>query len=162
VTGRPTQDLVLAVSPSRAWPGFDTPQMAYAREPQELGYFVKSRWADSPSRMLSPILARALAADGRFVAVVSTPSTVPADLRLDTEIVRLLQDFAMRPSRAQLTVRAQLLDLRSMRVLATREFNEFEPASSEDAAGGAGAVNRALGRLLRQLADFCVEQSGRR
>jgi cholesterol transport system auxiliary component len=159
---QPKRDLVLAVSPPRAWPGFDTPQMAYVRQPQQLDYFVKNRWADAPSRMLAPILARTLALDGRFLAVVPMPSVVPADLRLDTEIMRLLQDFSTQPSRAQFTVRAQLTDLRSKRVLATREFNEIETASNDDAAGGVSAANRALGRMLRQLADFCAEQSGGR
>jgi cholesterol transport system auxiliary component len=161
-TGRPAQKLVLAVSLPRAWPGFDTAQMAYVREPQELNYFEKSRWADAPSRMLLPIFARGLAADGRFDAVVSAPMSVAADLRLDTEIVRLVQDFGALPSRVHLTVRAQLVDLRSSRMLATREFEELEPAASEDAAGGAGAANRALARMLRELADFCAEQSARR
>ncbi len=160
--GRPAQELVLAVSPPRAWPGFDTPQMAYVREPQELNFFIKNRWADAPSRMLAPILVRALSADGRFAAVVAMPNTVQADLRLDTEIVRLLQDFGTHPSCAQLTVRAQLVDLHSSRVLSTREFNELEPASSDDAAGGAAAANRALERVVRALADFCAEQAGRR
>lgn len=158
----PASELVLAVSPPRAWPGFDTPRMAYQQQPQQLNYFVDNRWTDTPSRMLAPVLARALSADGRFNAVVSIPTPVSADLRLDTEIVRLQQDFTVQPSRIQLTLRAQLVDLRSRRVLATREFNEFEPATSGDAAGGARAANLALARLLQQLADFCAKEPARR
>ena len=157
---RPKRDLVLAVSPPRAWPGFDTSGMAYLRQPHELDYFVKNRWADAPSRMLGPVLARALEQDGNFRAVVPMPGVVPADLRLDTEIVRLLHDFSAQPSRVRLTLRAQLVDLRDKRMLAAREFDETETASSDDAAGGAGAANRALERMLRQLADFCAGQSG--
>jgi cholesterol transport system auxiliary component len=160
--GLPKQDWVLAVSAPRAWPGFDTPQMAYVERPHELAYFMKNRWADAPARMLAPVLLRTLGSDGRFAAVVPATGGVPADLRLDTEIVRLFQDFGARPSRAQLTLRAQLVDLHTKRVLATQEFNEFETAASDDAAGGAAAANRALGRVLGRIVAFCVEPSGSR
>jgi cholesterol transport system auxiliary component len=112
--------------------------------------------------MLAPVVARALAADGRFAAIVLLPAQASADLRLDTEIVRLVQDFGASPSRVHLTVRAQLVDLRTKRVVASQEFSESEPAASDDAAGGAGAANRALGRMLRRLADFCGATSGSR
>ena len=156
------RDLVLAVGALRAAPGFDTPQMVYVRQPYELNYFVANRWADAPARMLEPVLVRALEQAGSFRAVVANPGPVPADLRLDTELVRLQQDFATRPSRIQLTLRAQLVDVRARRVLATRLFDASEVAASDDAYGGVTAANRALQRVLEQLADFCVNASGGR
>jgi cholesterol transport system auxiliary component len=114
------RDLVLEVALPRAWPGFDTAQMAYVRQPYELDYFAASRWADTPPRMLGPLLARALEQTGSFRAVVQMPSTVPADFRVDTELVRLQQDFGVRPSRVELTLRVQLIDVRGKRVAATR------------------------------------------
>lgn len=158
----PKRDLVLAVAPPRAWPGFDTPQMAYMRRPREIEYFSKNAWADAPSRMLAPVVARALAQDGRFSAVVPLSAQVVADLRLDTEIVRLVQDFGTSPSRVELTMRAQLVDLRGRRVVAAREMTELETAAIDDAAGGAAAADRALARMLRRLADFCAESAADR
>ena len=43
----PKRDRVLAVATPRAWPGYDTPQMAYMRRPRELEYYAKSAWADA-------------------------------------------------------------------------------------------------------------------
>jgi len=159
---RPQRDMVLLVSIPQARAGYDTAQMAYVREPYGLEYFTKSRWADAPSRMLAPLLAGALEQAGGFRTVVQAPSAVPADLRLDTELVRLQQDFGARPSRVELAVRAQLVDLRSRRVLATAEFEEVEMTQREDAYGGVTAANRALQRMLARLADFCVEKSASR
>ena len=159
---RPQRDLVLVVSVPRARAGFDTAQMAFVRAPHELEYFAKSAWADTPSRMLAPLLVQALEQDGGFRAVVQAPSAVPADLRLDTELVRLQQNFATRPSQIELALRAQLVDVRSRRVLATAEFEEVEITSREDAYGGVIAANRALQRILVRLADFGAEQSGGR
>jgi cholesterol transport system auxiliary component len=151
--------LVLAVSPPHARPGFDTPQIAYVRQPHELNYFTASRWADTPARMLGPLLAQAMEQTGGFRAVVQTPSAVPADVRLETELIRLQHDFTTQPSRVQLTLRAQLIDVRRQRVLAVKQFDEVENAASDDAYGGVSAANRVVQRMLGQLADFGVSES---
>jgi len=154
---RPKGDLVLEVSAPRARPGFDTPQMAYTQRANALEYFARNRWADTPARMLAPLLAQALDHSGGFRAVVQAPSLAAANLRLETELVRLQQDFGARPSRVRLTLRAQLIDTDARRVLASAEFDETEVAPSDDAYGGVIAANRALGRLLERLAKFCAE-----
>lgn len=156
------RDLVLEVSVPRAWPGFDTPQMAYVQKPYEVDYFANSRWADAPARMLGPLLAQAVEQTGSFRAVVQTPSAVPADLRLTGELVRLQQNFATRPSRIELTLRLQLVDVRGKRVLAGRVLEATETAPSDDAYGGVTAANAALQRVLAQVAEFCVAESGNR
>jgi len=155
--------LVLLVSMPRARPGFDTPQMAYLRQPHELNYFAVNRWADAPSHMLWPLLAQALEQTGNFRAVVQTPGPVSVHMRLDTELVRLQQDFGTQPSRLQFTVHAQLIDVIAKRVVAAKLFDESEDAPSDDAYGGVIAANRVAQRLLDQLADFCISESaGRR
>lgn len=150
------RDLVLEVAVPRARAGFDTPQMAYTRRASALDYFAKHRWADTPARMLAPLFAQALGQSGGFRAVVQAPSLATADLRLDTELVRLQQDFSAQPSRVRLTVRAQLIHVDTRRVLAAAEFDELEAAPSDDPYGGVIAANRALGRLLERLAAFCA------
>ena len=157
---RPKRDVVLEVSAPRARPGFDTPLMAYTQRPNALEYFARNRWADTPARMLAPLLAQALERSGGFRAVVQAPSIAAADLRLDTELVRLQQDFGARPSRILFSLRAQLIDAGTRRVLATAEFDETEAATSDDPYGGVTAANRALGRLLERLAEFCARESG--
>ena len=159
---RPERGLVLTVDSPRARPGFATPQMAYVRQPHKLEYYAKNRWVDTPAHMLAPLLVQALAQAGGFRAVVQAPSPVAADLRLDIELIRLQQDFATQPSRVQLTLRAQLIDVNANKVLAAKEFDEAESAPSEDAYGGAIAANRALQRVLAQLSEFCAAATGGR
>ena len=154
---RPKRDLVLEVAAPRARPGFDTPQMAYTQRANALEYFARSRWADTPAHMLAPLFAQALDRSGAFRAVVQAPSLAAAELRLETELVRLQQDFSAKPSRVRLTLRAQLIDADARRVLASAEFDETEAAPSDDPYGGVIAANRALGRLLERLTQFCAE-----
>jgi cholesterol transport system auxiliary component len=152
-------NLVLAISKPQARPGFDTPRMVYLQQPHELNYFVTSRWADTPARMLEPLLIQAMEQADCFRAVVQVPGAAPADIRLDTELIRLQHDFTIRPSRVQLTLRAQLIDVRVQRLLAVKQFDEVENAASDNAYGGVTAANRAVQRMLDQLADFCVNAS---
>ena len=159
-SARPKRDLVLAVGMPRASPGYDTAQIAYMRRPYELEYFAKSQWADTPTRMLAPLLTLALEQSGEFRAVVQAPGGVPADLRLDTELIRLQHDFGTQPSRIVLAVRAQLVDLRGKRILREMEFEEVEIAPSEDAYGGVIAANLALQRMLARLVEFSAGRSG--
>jgi cholesterol transport system auxiliary component len=136
--------------------------MAYTRRAHALDYFAKHRWADTPARMLAPQLAQALEQSGGVRAVVQAPSLATAQLRLDTELVRLQQDFSAKPSRVQLTLRAQVIDTDTRRVLAAAEFDETEAAPSEDPYGGVTAANRALARLLERLTAFCAEAAAAR
>ena len=158
---QPQLDLVVAVDVPRAQAGFDTALMAYVREPHRLDYYANNRWVDAPARMLAPLLVEALERSGAFRAVLRAPHSVSADLRLDTELLRLQQDFRTQPSRVQLTLRAQLVDLKANRVIATREFDATESAPSEDAQGGVIAANRALAHVLGELIAFCSSAARR-
>ncbi len=156
------RDAVIGVAMPQARPGFDTPQMAYVQHPHELDYYAVHRWADTPAHMLAPLMVQALAYSGAFHAVVQTPGPLPADLRLDSELVRLQQDFATKPSAVRITLRVQLADAHSGRVLAATVLDENEPAPSDDAYGGVIAANRALQRMLDQLAEFCAREAAPR
>ncbi|HSW24452.1 MAG TPA: ABC-type transport auxiliary lipoprotein family protein [Burkholderiaceae bacterium] len=150
---------VLAVSPPRAAPGFDSTAMAYVQKVHALDHYAAHRWADTPARMLGPLLTRTLEDTGGFRAVVQAAGGLQAELRLDTEIVLLRQSFLARPSRVEFTLRAQLVDVPGRRVLATRYVEITEQAPSDDAPGGVAAANAAVARALVQVATFCVEAS---
>lgn len=155
-TSRVKRNLVLAVSLPQARPGFDTPQIAYLKQQHELNYFAYSKWAATPAHMLEPLLLQALEQSESFKSIVQTASAVPADVILETELIRLQHNFETRPSHVQLTLRAQLIDVRRKKVLAVKQFDESENAVSEDAYGGVAAANRALQRLLINITNFCI------
>lgn len=151
---------VLMIARPRAHGAYDTARIAYMRQQFGLRYYTRSQWADTPARMLGPLMAEALGADGRFQALYANPGRVAADLRLDTELLHFHQDFTREPSEMHLSLRAQLVDLGTQRVIASQLFDIREPATSEDAYGGVQAANRAVARLLEDLARFCAGPSG--
>jgi len=148
--------LVLEVGTPRAAPGFDTAEMAYVQRPYSLDYFAVHRWVEPPAQMMAPLLVRALEGTGAFRAVVHGAGGVRADVRLDTEIVRLQQSFLTRPSRVELVLRAQLVDVGSRRVVATRTIEVAREAPTDDPEGGVAAANAALASVLAQVAAFAA------
>lgn len=146
---------VLAVLAPRAAAGFDGANMVYLRRPHEVEAFAQNAWVDTPSRMLAPLLVRALQRSGSFRAVLSAPGAAQAELALDTEIIRLQQDFGSVPSQVRFTLRAVLIDSTTRRVLAWREFDRRVAAPSEDPRGGVAAANQAARQVLDELVAFC-------
>jgi cholesterol transport system auxiliary component len=147
---------VLIVTAPRAHGGYDTPRIAYMKQVFSLRYYTRSRWADTPSRMLAPLTADAMQATGKFQALYAAPGSIVADYRLDTELIRFHQDFTRQPSVMHITMRARLVDLRESRVVGAQQFDLVEPAATGDSYGGVVAANKAVSLLLDELALFCV------
>lgn len=147
---------LLLVAPPEAAAGYDGRRMVYTERPFELQYFVRNEWADTPARMLEPLLVRRLEAAGAFSAVVTGAAPVTAELRLDSRLLSFEQRFAGRPSRGRVALRVQLTDLRQGRVVATRHFEAEAAAPSDDPYGGVQALNRALEEVLGEVARFAA------
>jgi cholesterol transport system auxiliary component len=152
----------LVVAQPTAAPGFDSPRIVYVKRSHELEFFTRSEWVDTPARMLAPLLVRALERSGAFASVAEARSAAAAGLRLEAEIVRLQQEFTERPSRVRLTVRVQLSEVPSRRVLGAREVEAVEEAPSDDPYGGVVAANRAVRRVLDEIVAYCGERSAAR
>src|SRR5450631_1466536 len=160
-TVSPSRELIAAptliVNPPGAASGFDSHRIIYVRGSHTREYFSHSEWVDTPARMLAPLIVAAIENGGGFRAVVLTPSVAAGDMRLDTEIMRLEQNFVDQPSRVRFTLRAYVVDDATRRVIAWREFDATVAATSEDPRGGVVAANRAVQIVMEKLASFCME-----
>lgn len=148
----------LVVAVPRAAPGYDSKRIVYVRHPQELETFAFHEWVDTPARMLAPLLVRALQGSGAFRAVLQAPSVASGAVRLETEVIRLQQDFSTRPSHVRLTLRAVLLDSATRQVIAWREFDENVEAPGDDPVAGVVAAREATRHAVAALAAFCAQQ----
>ncbi|MDE3219324.1 MAG: membrane integrity-associated transporter subunit PqiC [Nitrospirota bacterium] len=151
--GKPGAGTLLVNVPV-AQPGFDTPRMAYTQRPYEVSYYATHQWADPPARMLPPLLVQALEQTGSWRAVVPMPTSVRGDHRVDIDQLELLQTFLQKPSQVRVALRIQIIKLPEYLVLGTRLFEVVEEASNDDAYGGAVAANRAIDRLLKDVAGW--------
>jgi cholesterol transport system auxiliary component len=147
----------LLISPVRAVSGFDSQRIIYTREDHKREYFAHNEWVDTAPRMLGPLLVAAIEHAGTFRAVVLAPASASGELRLDTEIVRLQQEFQTRPSRVHFTLRAYLIEEKTRRVLAWREFDETAEAASDGPHAGVIAANAVVKSVLDGLAQFLAQ-----
>ena len=111
--------------------------------------------------MLAPLMVVALENSGAFRAVGSATGGIAGELRLDTEVLRLQQEFGGGPSRVRFTLRASLTDNATRRVISSREFDATVVADSDDPYGGVVAANNAVQRVLQQLGSYSSEVSVR-
>ena len=149
---------VLTVEVPRAAPGYDSRRMVYLRRPQELEAFAFHEWVATPAQMLAPLLVRAMQAGGAFRVVISSPTTAAVGWRLETELLRLHQDFMQRPSRVRLGLRAVLLDGATRQAVAWREFDISVDAAADGPVAGALAAQAAAQQGAAAAAAFCAEQ----
>jgi cholesterol transport system auxiliary component len=148
---------VLLVAEPRADAGFDTPRIAYTKVPFALEYYTQSTWVDTPARMLVPLLVDALERSKGFDVVLPMPTSVDGDLRLETTLIQLQQEFQPQPpSRVRLLLRVKLIDIPTNHVLGTQLFEVVETAPSEDAYGAVQAANKAVQRVLGEIQDFVL------
>ena len=147
---------LIVLAPVRASPGLEGSGMVYVRREHEVGYFARSAWVEPPARMLAPLLARALELGGSFQVVRDAAGAAPARLRLETDVVRLQQEFTERPSLVRLVLHVRLIDATARRVLGDKEIEVVEPAPRDDAYGGVLAANAAAARALADVAAACA------
>jgi cholesterol transport system auxiliary component len=146
-----------------ARPGYATARLAYVKERYRLDYFAYHQWVDTPSAMLRPLLASALrGSKGVGTVVTGSGGGTAADFRLDTGILYVHQDFRTQPSRGAIALSVRIVDLRHGSVIASRTFEAAETAPADGPYGGVVAINRALSRILPEIAAFAasgVEQA---
>jgi len=141
----------LLISPPRAGAGYTGSDMIYVKESHELSRFAYHRWADSPARMLEPLLLAAIEHSGQFRQVIPAGSNALADLRLDTRLLHLRQVFDQNGCHVELGVRIDLFRISSGRALGGRELGYREACDAATPQGGVRAANRAVGHFLDEL-----------
>ena len=150
---------ILLVSPPQAAPGYDSRDMVYIKKLYQLEKFAKNRWADEPTKMLQPLIIQSLQNTRHFHAVVSAPFSGLYDLRLDSKLLQLQQEFLSTQSLVRLKIYMQLVDATTLKVINSRNFVIVVPATEANPYAGVLATNCAVKKFLQQLDVFVVENT---
>lgn len=155
----PLKGTVITLEPMRAAPGYDGRAMLYQRQPPALEAFAFHEWVAPPAQMLTPLLVRAVQASGAFAVVLAAPTAAAGGWRLETQLLRLHQDFTAAPSQLRLGLRAVLLDSATRQALAARDFELSVPTAGDNPVAGARAAQQAAQQLAAAVAGFCAAQA---
>jgi cholesterol transport system auxiliary component len=146
----------LLVSNPVASPGYQTAAMIYMITPYELKAFANNRWVAPPAQMLLPLLVQAVRNTGYFSAVVSPPFAGITDYHLDTQLLKLQQEFLLPNSVVRLSVQASLISSHTSQVVASRLFEVVVVAQTNNPYGGVLAANQAAAIISNRIAKFCM------
>jgi cholesterol transport system auxiliary component len=138
---------------------YNTTSMAYTSQPHQVAFFGYNEWSETPSQMLHPLIVKTLQSTHYFHAIVVPPYSGNYDYVLSTQILKLEQDFTVKPAMLQLTIQAQLSHEMTHQVLATQEFSVQEPLLQNTPYGGVIAANHATAKILQQLAEFMLSKA---
>ena len=151
---------VLVVHPPQSGPLYDTTLMAYTVKAYEVAYFSRHEWGASPAQMLQPLLVRTMQNTGFFSAVLAPPYAGHHTHSLRTQIRELLADFTSEPAGVQLSLRFELIDGATGRIVAVKEISIREPMRDKTPYASVVAANEATARALQQLAAFVLDHAG--
>lgn len=149
--------LSLRVSATASAPGYGTTRMAYTTQPPRLDYFAYHEWADLPARMFAVMMETRLDASRLLGTVVTGSSDIRTDLRLDSELKSLRQDFTGGDSTLALEIKVSLVDVSRRSLLYTKTFSYTEATDGSGPEAGARAANRAADRFLAELTVFVAD-----
>lgn len=138
---------------------YGTTRMAYTTQAYQIAYFSQNEWAETPSKMILPLIVATMSNTRYFSEVVASPDFGHHTFALRTEILELKQDFTADPAMLQLTMRFSLSREATNKIIATKEVSVREAMQEKNPYAGVVAANEAAAKALRELAAFVVDKA---
>ena len=154
-----THTVTLSVLVPETVPAFATPRMAYTSQKYQIAYFTRNEWVETPAQMILPVIVETIRRTHYFSAVRAPPDLGRSTFLLRTEILELNQDFTSDPAVLRLTVRFDLSRETTHQPIAAKAFSVQQQLGERNPYAGVVAANEAVGRLLRDLARFVIENA---
>lgn len=152
------RDVSLDIAPPTAVPALATSAMAYRQRNLERRYYAANRWVKEPAQLLQPVLLRVFEEAGVVNTVWANAGGGRAHYRLETQLLELEHDYrGSQAGHGRVELRVRLIDNGRGRVLATRRFEATAASDEPGPAGGARAINEALGEVLTDLVRWVPE-----
>lgn len=148
----------ILISQPDATAGYQTEQMLYTDKAFEVNAFAHSSWISTPANMLYPLITQSLQQSHYFFAVAAGPDADKTDYRLDTQVLKLQQNFISKPSTLELVVQSVLTHVEDNRVIASRMFVERVKCPTDTPYGGVIAANKAAYAFTSALTHFVIAQ----
>ncbi|GAB3465038.1 hypothetical protein GCM10027321_29600 [Massilia terrae] len=138
---------------------YGTTQMAYTTQAYQIAYFSQNEWAETPSKMMLPLIVATMSNTHYFSEVFAAPDFGRHTFALRTEILELKQDFTAQPPMLKLTMRFYLSREATNEIIASKEVSMRETMGEKNPYAGVVAANEATEKALRELAAFVVEKA---
>lgn len=180
---QPTGAITLKLAPMQGVRSFSATDIIYSDGRHGRNKYAYSRWSDAPVRLMQTYIQVVLQQSKQFLAVVPSTSVSDSDYLLESVMLDFSHHFkaanswqnAAQPGHLQavgsqesnsqqkvsegvIRMHFYLINSRTKKMIAGREFITVVPALSNDAAGAAIALNEGASNIVRDLALWVAEQ----
>ena len=124
----------------------------YQDQQYSLNAYAFSKWSDTPNRMLSNLFLTSIGDSAIFKVALPADSRGRSDYILESSLQQFHQQInSDNVSSAKIRIGFYLIETKSGKVVATREFSSADKTSSTDAKGGVQALNEAARSINNEL-----------
>ena len=123
-----------------------------------VNYYQLAMWAEQPASALTETLVQSAECSGIFRNVTARPAGISADYALSAGLIRFEHEVTAGNSAAIVTLRAELADLRSRTLSASRLFSARVDTRSSDSAGAVNALTEASWKIGTELNEWLRQQ----
>ena len=133
-------------------------RILFSRDSSTRGLYQFAFWLESPATRFPNLLLSQLECAKLFRTQTRNSTLAKTDFILNTELLDFFHDVSASPSTARVNVRAELLDLRSREIRASRNFLRNIELDQADAAHAVEGFNRATGEIVAEIVAWLEEQ----
>ncbi len=142
---------VLMISGLGAAQAYQTKQMAYQIQPNQIEYFAVNQWIDTPlSQWLQLFLEYQIRAH-HFQSTVIAPTLSSADVVIQFYVLEALQDFTKQPAEAHFKLLVQLTKNNNKKMILSQIFETTAPLFKQNPQAGVQAMQVASQAMLNKV-----------
>lgn len=136
----------------------DSHKVLFTEADGEVGYYQYANWVDTPARALTDGLLLSLDRSKLFKFVSRTTSGAIFDYQINGELIDFTHKTAPNELSVHIVFRAEIVDLRSRQVIATKLFELVEPVAQSNVNGAVFSFNLGSQKLISQIISW-IDQS---
>ena len=126
----------------------------YKRDSFAINSYLYSNWNEDFPSIVEHDIANSLYKSGLFKTVYERNSIILADLSLEGEIINAVQNVNKDGASVTFEVRLYLIDIKSSRLIASKDFLYHKRCESIDAIGAVKAYNRIIKIFNKEVVSW--------
>lgn len=140
--------------------GIDSDRIALRPSPIEVKYFAGARWVDRGPRMVQILLVESFENTGKIIAVGRQSIGLRADYSVKSDLREFQAEYFDAGGLPQIHVRlnVKLIKMPEARIIASRTFDQIEPASGNEITAIVQSFDETLGKVMRQAVEWTLRE----
>lgn len=131
---------------------FNTEKIIYTIRPRQIGAFVKHEWADTPAKLLEPVILNRLLQSHVHPVLNNFPGN--AQYILVIQIIKLQQNYYSDAAYAQVQIKADLINNKTKLLISSLNFSGEKQMQAKNPVSGVHTINDLISDFSQQLLVF--------